>query len=673
MSVRINFEIGHEAAIRTKRTQEGFTHDWEVFVRGCDGANLHYYVEKVVFYLHETFPKPKRVIKEPPYSVKESGYAGFTLPVEIHLRNKDEPKKICLNYDLHLQPSGAPISEVQNKKYVFNLPGEDFKLKLLKGGGVIVNASNSQDGSQESRTVDEKLQLISKPRLGGSDVIKKHKSKVEDPRTSFQAVFGAPITKTSKASVDSKLISKDKNSNLNKSGSGDKEKSKKHSPHKDKDKDKDKEKFREKDDKLKREEKKKEEKKDRSKDREDKIKDKRKEKSPKIRSPTPTKKLSSPKRPSSPPIKHKEEKKIEASKDRKILEDREKLDKKFKKEKREKERKDSGKYKDRDQKAIEQKENKNVREREKHKEDSLLPTSRNGKEKVAKEKEVLKDYVKDGKDSSESVEKNGKLKLDRVEEKVKHKHKRKDKERKDKFSEKTHKSEKKLEKLSSKYVENKDTSKENEKTDLFDSPKQMTSAETRILEKTKKPLNTLIAEFGETDSSNSSISSHEDLFSEPAPVLKPEIKKETIFEPEIRIESDKKLKKEKSKKSKDKKSEKSLDKKRKRKSDGGTLEAPLEKIPKEESSNSKESDTEINFSQEKQTENEENYEDYMNILRDLQHKILTLQDNAELQRVVQLIAETGRFEVSAQTFDFDLCLLERSTITQLQNFFENPS
>lgn len=68
-----------------------------------------------------------------------------------------------------------------------------------------------------------------------------------------------------------------------------------------------------------------------------------------------------------------------------------------------------------------------------------------------------------------------------------------------------------------------------------------------------------------------------------------------------------------------------------------------------------------------------NSEDYMNVLRELQHKIMSLQDNAELQKVVQLIAETGRFEVSARTFDFDLCLLERSTIKQLQEFFERTS
>lgn len=72
-------------------------------------------------------------------------------------------------------------------------------------------------------------------------------------------------------------------------------------------------------------------------------------------------------------------------------------------------------------------------------------------------------------------------------------------------------------------------------------------------------------------------------------------------------------------------------------------------------------------------ENKENPEDYMNILRDLQHKIMALQDNTELQKVVQLIAETGRYEVSARTFDFDLCLLERSTVKQLQEFFASSS
>jgi Transcription initiation factor IIF, auxiliary subunit len=58
--VQVLFEIGHEATIRMKATPEGFTHDWEVFVRGADNTEINHFVDKVVFHLHETFPKPKR-------------------------------------------------------------------------------------------------------------------------------------------------------------------------------------------------------------------------------------------------------------------------------------------------------------------------------------------------------------------------------------------------------------------------------------------------------------------------------------------------------------------------------------------------------------------------------------------------------------------------------------
>lgn len=39
---------------------EGFTHDWMVFVRGPEHSNIQHFVEKVVFHLHESFPRPKR-------------------------------------------------------------------------------------------------------------------------------------------------------------------------------------------------------------------------------------------------------------------------------------------------------------------------------------------------------------------------------------------------------------------------------------------------------------------------------------------------------------------------------------------------------------------------------------------------------------------------------------
>lgn len=92
----------------------------------------------MVFLLHDTFRNPKRVLKEPPFVVKESGYAGFIIPIEIYLRNKDEPKKFQITYDLHLQPSGPPINNVTRHAEIFRNPSDEFRKKLLKGGGVSI-------------------------------------------------------------------------------------------------------------------------------------------------------------------------------------------------------------------------------------------------------------------------------------------------------------------------------------------------------------------------------------------------------------------------------------------------------------------------------------------------------------------------------------------------------
>uniref|UniRef100_A0A4W4G9E7 YEATS domain-containing protein n=1 Tax=Electrophorus electricus TaxID=8005 RepID=A0A4W4G9E7_ELEEL len=78
-TVQVKLELGHRAQLRKKATSEGFTHDWMVFVRGPDNSDIQHFVDKVVFRLHESFPKPKRVCKEPPYKVEESGYAGFLI------------------------------------------------------------------------------------------------------------------------------------------------------------------------------------------------------------------------------------------------------------------------------------------------------------------------------------------------------------------------------------------------------------------------------------------------------------------------------------------------------------------------------------------------------------------------------------------------------------------
>ena len=72
------------------------------------------YVEKLVVYLHETFSNHKRVFHRPPFRVKEEGYAGFLVNIEIYFKglpNGDSAKMVKLQYDLWLIPDAKLVTE----------------------------------------------------------------------------------------------------------------------------------------------------------------------------------------------------------------------------------------------------------------------------------------------------------------------------------------------------------------------------------------------------------------------------------------------------------------------------------------------------------------------------------------------------------------------------------
>lgn len=179
------------------------------------------------------------VFKDPPYSLKECGYAGFELDIDIYFRcQRDEQKKVTFRYDLTL-PSKGSTSASERRYHTIVNPSSEFRRKLLDGGGAVVyaNAASNDDrsrpsdsvgdrfarGTQQnglletvlprspSKTVSDGLQL-SKPKLGSSSSsvggggggdTKKHKSKssqddnVMKPSSTFANLFGTPITKVS--------------------------------------------------------------------------------------------------------------------------------------------------------------------------------------------------------------------------------------------------------------------------------------------------------------------------------------------------------------------------------------------------------------------------------------------------------------------------------------------
>ncbi|XP_033124001.1 protein ENL-like isoform X1 [Anneissia japonica] len=205
--VQVKLDLGHRAAFRKTPTPEGFTHDWTVFVRGPDGNNIQHFVEKVIFFLHESFTRPKRVVREPPYSITEVGYAGFHLPIEVHFKNKEEPKKVVFEYDmfLHLENS-PPVNHIRYEKLTFRNPTEDFRRKLLKGGGVgiLPDAPDLNPGTFETTTTTseettsfpvhtlEVPKVKGKPHAAASNALAAKKSKEKKESSSRSPVATKP-------------------------------------------------------------------------------------------------------------------------------------------------------------------------------------------------------------------------------------------------------------------------------------------------------------------------------------------------------------------------------------------------------------------------------------------------------------------------------------------------
>ncbi|XP_068443624.1 protein AF-9 isoform X2 [Clinocottus analis] len=181
-AVQVKLELGHRAQLRKKPTVEGFTHDWMVFVRGPEQSNIQHFVEKVVFHLHESFPKPKRVCKDPPYKVEESGYAGFILPIEVYFKNKEEPKKVRFDYDLFLHLDGhPPVNHLRCEKLTFNNPTEEFRRKLLKAGG--------QRDPHKRSSEDSKVMVMQE---GSTSLFGQHLKLPTLPNSSLISTFSDP-------------------------------------------------------------------------------------------------------------------------------------------------------------------------------------------------------------------------------------------------------------------------------------------------------------------------------------------------------------------------------------------------------------------------------------------------------------------------------------------------
>ena len=123
------------------------THQWSVYVRGVDGADLSYWLKKVQFKLHETYTNSLRTIETPPFEVTETGWGEFEVQIKLYFVPEANEKAQTLWHALKLHPYGPDAEGIRERReavisqsyeeIVFNEPAEPF-YEILTSGAPLV-------------------------------------------------------------------------------------------------------------------------------------------------------------------------------------------------------------------------------------------------------------------------------------------------------------------------------------------------------------------------------------------------------------------------------------------------------------------------------------------------------------------------------------------------------
>lgn len=135
-----NVLIGHQAKLT--RQPGGHKHVWKVYLRPMNRLSLEKFVKKVVFHLHRSYVNPKRVIREAPYELKETGDVGFDMKIVVYFKTSNMPKSVSFTYGLSLTTNGFPVAYLSTKRLVFENPDDRLRRRLFEAGAELKEHAN---------------------------------------------------------------------------------------------------------------------------------------------------------------------------------------------------------------------------------------------------------------------------------------------------------------------------------------------------------------------------------------------------------------------------------------------------------------------------------------------------------------------------------------------------
>lgn len=148
------------------------THLWTIFVRDPMNRDISYYIKKVVFKLHETYPNNTRIVETPPFELTETGWGEFDVNVKIYFVDAANEKVINFYHRLRLHPYDTTpdtwtqevneqgetiIKSVFFDEIVFNEPNENFFQILMSQPGNVLPTNKGDNVPNDGSKVDSNI------------------------------------------------------------------------------------------------------------------------------------------------------------------------------------------------------------------------------------------------------------------------------------------------------------------------------------------------------------------------------------------------------------------------------------------------------------------------------------------------------------------------------------
>ena len=149
-----------DPANRPSNINAEHTHQWSVFVRGVDGEDISYWLRKVQFKLHETYPNSLRTIEAPPFEVTETGWGEFEVQIKMYFVPEAAEKPQTLWHFLRLHPWQGDlelqkerrdaISSQVYEEIIFNEPTE-MLYDVMTSGAPVASRGKSKGSKVTSK------------------------------------------------------------------------------------------------------------------------------------------------------------------------------------------------------------------------------------------------------------------------------------------------------------------------------------------------------------------------------------------------------------------------------------------------------------------------------------------------------------------------------------------